>query len=505
MQNKLATWSSDDKTRRFNRLLRLITNRVWLQEAARITLSSRGARTSGIDGIDKECYLPQLSERLEMIRNQLLLGTYQPQAARRIYIPKADGKQRPLGIPTLDDRIVQRALLMALEPIWESDFHQLSYGFRPERSVHHAIRTVKFQLQDGAKGSEVGRWVIEGDLSNYFDTVHHKILMKCLRKRISDKRLLALVWRFIKSGHIDKNLFCAAHQGVPQGGVLSPLLSNIVLNEFDTWLEKKHLNKKARKDRWSWNFGIKQKRPIAIKENRQWKPAVAYCRYADDFVLIIKGTQRHAELVREECRAFLEEELCLTLNINKTRVTHVDDSFNFLGHRLVRKRGPRNTMRPVTSIPKNKYRGFARELTKILSGNYSENKIELVKNLNRKIIGWTGFYRHTDYTAYVYNKLDRILFWKLGHWLGTKYKTSIKQRAARGIRRPGALQTKTWIVEGLNGRGCFERIALLRFVTSNKRQFRWRSPETNPYIKREEERSTVTSRYKEVAMALSYS
>ena len=278
MQYKLATWSTADKERKFDRLLRIIADRSWLQEAARIALASSGARTPGIDGVDKQAMEPNLPEELERIRAELLAGSYQPQPARRVYIPKAKGKQRPLGIPTLRDRIVQRAMLMVMEPIWESDFHRLSYGFRPERSVHHAIRTVKFQLQDSTQ--DAGRWVIEGDLASYFDTVHHKLLMKSLRKRICDRRFLDLVWRLIKAGHVDRGLFRAASEGVPQGGVLSPLLSNVVLTEFDQWLEAKYLSKKARKDRWAWNFGIQIQRPIAVRENRQWKPAVAYCRYA---------------------------------------------------------------------------------------------------------------------------------------------------------------------------------------------------------------------------------
>ncbi|MEJ2330896.1 MAG: group II intron reverse transcriptase/maturase [Gammaproteobacteria bacterium] len=503
MQRKLATWSTADNERKFDRLLRIMADRSWLAEAARITLASSGARTPGVDGVDKQAMEADLPDELERIRAELLAGDYQPLPARRVYIPKANGKQRPLGIPSLRDRIVQRAMLMVMEPIWESDFHRLSYGFRPERSVHHAIRTVKFQLQDSAY--EVGRWIIEGDLASYFDTVHHKLLMRCLRKRIRDGRFLNLVWRIIKAGHVDRNLFRAASEGVPQGGVISPLLSNIVLNEFDQWLEAKYLSKKARKDRWAWNFGIQQQRPIAVRENRQWKPAVAYCRYADDFVVIVKGTKAEAKAVREECRAFLEGELKLTLNMEKTRVTHVNDGFTFLGHRVVRKRGPRGTMRPVTTIPKDKLRNFAAKLTKELSGNYSENTIDLIETLNRRLAGWANFYRFTDYTAVMYSKIDRIVFWKLAHWLARKYRTSIKSLMRQWIRRPADGTAKTWVLFGRSGNGHLCGITLRRLVTSRKDQFRWRNPSANPYLLPDDGRSTVTSRYPDVAMALSHS
>ena len=466
MQSKLATWASEDGERRFDRLLRLIADGSWLQEAARITLSSKGASTPGIDGMDKQAMVDSLQDQLENIRSELLDGSYQPQPARRVYIPKAGGKQRPLGIPTLRDRIVQRAMLMVMEPIWESDFHRLSYGFRPERSVHHAIRTVKFQLQDGSY--TVGRWVIEGDLASYFDTVHHKLLLKCVRKRIRDGRFLSLLWRFTKAGHVDRGLFCAASRGVPQGGVISPLLSNIMLNEFDQWLERKYLSNKARKDRWAWNFGIAQGRPITIRENRQWKPAVAYCRYADDFVIIVKGNKAHAEAIRAQCRAFLEGELKLTLNMNKTHITHVNDGFTFLGHRIIRKRGPQGTMRPVSTIPRDKFRNFAARLVKELSGNYSANKIDLVESLNRRIAGWANFYQFTDYTAIMYGKLDSIIFWKLAHWLARKYRTSIKKLMCKLFRRPAEGQAKTWLLFGSSGNGNLCGIALRRLVGSPK-------------------------------------
>lgn len=143
MQRKLATWTAAKNSHRVDRLLRLISHSKWLSHAAEITLSSRGSNTPGVDGITKQHLISELSDYLKQIREDLLTGTYQPSPARRVYIPKAKGKQRPLGIPTLRDRIVQRAMLMAMEPIWENDFHSLSYGFRPERSVHHAVRTVK--------------------------------------------------------------------------------------------------------------------------------------------------------------------------------------------------------------------------------------------------------------------------------------------------------------------------------------------------------------------------
>lgn len=499
MQSKLATWSSEEKGRKFNRLLRIIANQSWLLEAARVVLASKGAKTAGVDGIDKDGMKGSILNILEKIRSELLNGTYQPQPAKRIYISKANGKQRPLGIPTLKDRIVQRAMLMVMEPIWESDFHRLSYGFRPERSVHHAIRTVKFQLQDSTETS--GRWVIEGDLASYFDTVHHRLLMKAVKKRVQDQRFLSLLWRFMKAGHIDKGLFRAASEGVPQGGVLSPLLSNIMLNEFDIWLDEKFLCKKARKDRWYWNNSIQRQRPIALRENRQWIPAVTYCRYADDFVIIVKGNKEQAEAIREMCRIFLEENLKLRLNMDKTHITHVNDGFTFLGHRIIRKRGPKGTMRPVTTIPKEKAKLFSQRLVKELSGNYSENKIDLIKRLNRKINGWSNFYQFTDYSAYVYSKIDRIIFWKLTKWLARKYRTSIKSLMKKWVQRPSESTAKVWCLQGMNGQGNFESVVLRRLVTSRKGRFCWRNPESNPYSRREK-RNTVTSRYQDVVMAM---
>lgn len=505
MQSKLATWSTENKERKFDRLIRLIADRSWLSEAARITLASSGARTAGVDGVNK-CKMEEILDlELEMLRHELLTGNYCPHPARRVYIPKANGKLRPLGIPCLRDRIVQRAMLMAMEPIWESDFHPVSYGFRPARSVHHAIRTIKMQLQDGNEqtNATAGRWVIEGDLASYFDTVHHRLLMKAVRKRISDQRFLSLLWKMIKAGCVDHGLFRASSEGVPQGGVISPLLSNIMLHEFDQWMEAKFLNKKARKDRWAWNFGILNKRPIAIHENRQWKPAISYCRYADDFVVVVKGTKAHAEEVREACRGFLEDKLKLTLNMEKTHITHVNDGFTFLGHRIIRKRGARGQMRPVSSIPWEKYRRFTEKLVKQLSGNYGMNRMDLVESLNRQLAGWANFYQYTDHTATIYSKVDRTVFWKLGYWLARKYKRGFRALMRDYVRSPEKGKARIWVLQGQNSRGFYGELALRRLITSRKRWFTWRNPNENPYILRSEKRRTIESYYDEVAFALS--
>ena len=280
-----------------------------------------------------------------------------------------------------------------------------------------------------------------------------------------------------------------------------------MLHEFDEWMEANYLSKKVRKDRWAWNFGILQQRPIAVRENRQWKPAVSYCRYADDFVVVVKGTKAHAQVVREACRTFLEDKLKLTLNMEKTRITHVNDGFVFLGHRIIRKRGPRGNMRPVTTIPWAKYRGFAQKLVQELSSNYSVNKIDMVERLNRKLAGWANFYQFTDYTATVFGRLDRIIFWKFGHWLGRKYRANLKDLCRKWVRAPEEGRAKTWVLQGLNGRGIPSGVALRRLVTSRKGQFRWRTPEGNPYLWCEEEepatRNIFESRYADIAFAMS--
>jgi RNA-directed DNA polymerase len=224
---------------------------------------------------------------------------------------------------------------------------------------------------------------------------------------------------------------------------------------------------------------------------------------ATRLVIVVKGTREHAEAVREACRGSLERELKLTLNMEKTHITHVNDGFVFLGHRVIRKRGPRGRMRPVTTIPWGKYRGFAERLVKQLSGNYNMNRMDLMESLNRQLVGWAAFYQYTDYTATMFRKVDRTVFWKLGYWLARKYRRSFRSLMRDHVRHPELERAKTWVLKGQNSRGRYGEVALRRLITSRKGRFTWRTPSENPYILRDETRKIIESRYADVTFAMS--
>jgi hypothetical protein len=181
----------------------------------------------------------------------------------------------------------------------------------------------------------------------------------------------------------------------------------------------------------------------------------------------------------------------------------VNDGFIFLGHRIIRKRGPLGRMRPVTTIPWEKYRGLTDKLVKELSGNYSVNRMDLVESLNRKLSGWANFYRYTDYTATFFARVDRTVFWKLGYWLARKYRRGFASLMREHVRAPESGRAKTWILKGQNSRGWYGELALRRLITSRKGQFRWRTPEENPYLIHDENRQLFESRYADIAFAFS--
>jgi RNA-directed DNA polymerase len=244
-----------------------------------------------------------------------------------------------------------------------------------------------------------------------------------------------------------------ASEGVPQGGVISPLLSNIMLHEFDVWMEANYLSKKVRKDRWAWNFGILTQRPIAVRENRQWKPGVSYCRYADDFVDCRQGNQNTCSGNTRSVPDVSGRSAELTLNMEKTHITHVNDGFVFLGHSIIRKRG-RGVACDLSRRSRGRSTGdLPAKLVKQLSGNYSVNHMDLMERLNRQISGWANFYRYTDYTATMFSQVDRTVFWKFGYWLARKYRRGFPILMREHVRAPELGQVNHMGTEGQNGRG----------------------------------------------------
>jgi RNA-directed DNA polymerase len=218
--------------RKWYSLIDKVYARANLLEAFDKVRRNKGGKTSGIDGISVQAFKEHLTANLCQLHEELRSGTYRPQAVKRVYIDKEDGGKRPLGIPTVKDRVVQQALLNVLQPIFEPEFHPSSYGYRPGRSAHHAI----------AKAERFTRYygldhVVVMDLSKCFDTLDHELILSSVNEKVSDGKVLRLIDSFLKSGIIDKGKFEPTEKGSPQGGIISPLLTNIYLNKFDQYMK----------------------------------------------------------------------------------------------------------------------------------------------------------------------------------------------------------------------------------------------------------------------------
>jgi RNA-directed DNA polymerase len=243
MQKKLSQWARENPTEPRRELYNLLCHEVWLRVAHHTVNSNRGRETAGIDGESMSNFNGDLDGNLERLRQLLKAKTFEPLPVRRVYIPKANGKKRPLGIAGIRDRIVQEALRMILEPLWEADFSRHSYGFRPNRSTYDAMTYIGKRLN--GTGGEYFQWIIEGDIASYYDTIPQRRLIKAIKKRVADRNIRDLLWKFLRAGVIDRGAFSETLTGTPQGGIASPLLANIYLHALDTYMESKHLNLSA--------------------------------------------------------------------------------------------------------------------------------------------------------------------------------------------------------------------------------------------------------------------
>ena len=391
-------------------LLERILDRENLNRAYKRVRSNHGA--PGIDGMTVEDALPWLKEHGEELLEQIRKGTYKPQPVRRKEIPKPDGGVRKLGIPSVVDRVIQQAIAQQLSPIFEPLFSEDSYGYRPGRSAQMAIAKVKEYAEQGYTTA------VLIDLSKYFDTLNHELLMNMVREEVHDKRVTELVKRFLKSGVMEDGLLIRTEEGSPQGGPLSPLLANIYLNKYDREMENR---------------------------------GVHVVRYADDIVVLAK-TPRAGQRLLESSRRYLEGKLKLRMNAEKSKVVSVYAirDFKFLGFALGKGKDGIYVRAHAKTLKKAKE--TLRELT---SRSQGRNVRTVMDNVKKYIRGWLGYYgiarmKNTmrEWDKWLRRRF-RMYIWKQWKKRGTKVQNLMKLgMPAWQAHRNGNSRKSYWAVAG---------------------------------------------------------
>jgi len=318
--------------------------------------SAKGA--AGVDGQTIEDFAGELRKNLGMLEKELRDKSYRPVPVKRVEIPKAGGGKRKLGIPAVRDRVVQQALLDILQPIYDTEFHPSSYGYRPGRSCHQAIAKAAMFIRDYER-----EWVVDMDLSKCFDTLDHDIIVEAFRKRVTDGSILKLLRMFLQSGVMTEEGRQESTEGSPQGGVISPLIANVYLDAFDQFMKG--------------------------REHR-------IVRYADD-ILIFTRSKSAAENVREQATRYLEGELKLTVNQQKTHIVHSSEGVKFLG--IVIRTG-------FTCIQDKKIWGFKDKVRKITRRNSPVNLEKVIADLNPLVRGFGNYFRIAN-CKQVFRELSR--------------------------------------------------------------------------------------------------
>jgi RNA-directed DNA polymerase len=423
MQVKLHHWAEADRSRRFHDLFNLVCDPAFLTVAWQRVSTNAGARTPGVDRATVSYIVNRVGAHVFLghIRELLKSGQFRPVEVRQVMIPKASGKLRKLGIPTVTDRVVQAALKLVLEPIFEADFLPCSYGFRPNRRAHDAIAEIH-ALTSRPRDYE---WIVEADIAACFDEIDHVALMDRVRIRIKDKKVLTLVKAFLKSGVMTRTGDRKdTPTGTPQGGILSPLLANIALSVLDEHYAR------------AWTaMGDGNQRH---RRRKRGEATYRLIRYADDFVLVVKGERHHAHALLDEVAQVIAP-LGLRLAPDKTRVVHIDEGFDFLGHTIVRrvKRGTSKTY--VFTFPSTKamrsMRDRTRELTKSRSTLYVDLD-ELLLRVNRSLRGWANYFRHGSSSRH-FQQIDYHAWKRISSWIRRKHHPISWGEVRRRFTGPG--------------------------------------------------------------------
>jgi RNA-directed DNA polymerase len=460
-QRSLATKAIHQPTHRFDHLYRLLCQREWIATALRGVLANTGARTPGIDGITKHHLASEeaKSTLIQEIGQELRDRSFRPSPVRRIYIPKSNGKQRPLGISTLKDRVVQMLLKMVLEPIWESDFLNCSNGFRPGRRTMDCLALLDSYINERNKYF----WVIEGDIHAAFDSIHQATLHNLLAQRIADQRLLEVIDRFLKAGVMQGELFIRTEIGTPQGAICSPVLANIYLHQLDLY--------------WWTHYGSLDRK---VKERRRqaYQGNCALIRYADDWLVLTNGSKQEAYRLREEFQAFLAEELQLELAVEKTHVTHVNDGFDFLGFHV--RRYVNGHDRPKLLVtPSDKAQQRLKTTIRAMTARRRFRDTPLLKfsALNAVLRGWSTYYRHSNATAIV-KDLDFWVNQRLFRWLQKRHRATAHRIMTMYKHRERGTRDNLGIRNG------DAMLFLYRMSDQSRTKYRSRRPQ-NPYLSKD--------------------
>ncbi len=419
-QRSLAKKAMYQPEHQFDHLYRLICREDWIQAALAAVLSHQGARTAGIDGVTKKAFdSPEFYIAfLRQLQEELRQGTFRPVPVRRVYIPKANGKQRPLGISTVKDRVVQMLLKMVLEPIWESDFLNCSNGFRPGRRTMDCIALLDSYINERNKYF----WVIEGDIKGAFDAIQHEILLNLIAKRVADRRVLKLLAQFLKAGVMEQGHWQRTELGTPQGAVCSPLLANIYFHQLDVfwWMHYGNLHRKAKERR---------------RTNQQGNCALI--RYADDWLLLTNGSKAEAYRLRDEFQRFLAEELKLELSVEKTHVTHVNAGFDFLGYHVRRYVSGHDRPKMLVT-PSRKAQDRLKAKIKEMTARKRFRDVPLLKfgALKAVLRGWIQYYRYCN-AKETAKDLDFWVNQRLFWWLQKRHRLPARQIMAKYKVRQG--------------------------------------------------------------------
>ena len=403
--------SSDYK---YERLYRYLFSEEMFAVAYQRIYAKQGNMTPGTDGktIDEMSL-----ERIERLIVSLKDESYQPHPARRVYIPKKNGKKRPLGIPSFEDKLVQEVVRLLLEAIYEGHFEGTSHGFRPHRSCHTALGMIQKSFA-GAK------WFIEGDIKSFFDNIDHNVLISILRERISDERFLRLIRKFLNAGYVEDWKYNKTYSGTPQGGIISPILANIYLDKFDKYI-KEYTAKFRKGDRRSinpeyWRLNNKKnwlKKKLQKTSDEQIRKSylyeiaqlskqmlstphkdamdadfrrMQYVRYADDFLISVIGSKSECETIKADITQFMREQLKLELSDEKTLITHAQDKAKFLGYEIF--------IRKSDAVKRNKDGVLKRDFngavvltlnSAVIQKKLTEYNALEVRNIDGKDIWWS--------------------------------------------------------------------------------------------------------------------